>query len=851
MTPLPIDDVLPELTAVLQVHNCALQAPAGAGKTTRVPPALLRHGLADGGQIVMLEPRRIAARTAARRMAAEMNQKVGGTVGYRIRFDDAVSKDTRILVVTEGVLLRKLQDDPFLEDVSVVVFDEFHERRLDSDLALAMTRRLQQTVRPELRILAMSATLNAAPVAEFLGNCPVISSPGRMFPVAISYLPSPPKTPMTTQAVTGVLKAVQKTDGDILVFLPGVGEILKTAKELQAVPETRALQVMTLFGDMSAEDQDRVLAPAGIRKVVLSTNVAETSVTIEGVTAVVDTGYARQMQFDAAAGLNRLELTPISKASADQRAGRAGRTGPGICLRLWDEGTHRARRDHDVAELQRVDLSSAVLNLHAWGEHDVRAFPWFESPSEQSIEHAERLLTMLEALTVSSAEAGSKSLRITALGRQLSSFPLAPRLARLLCAAAADRETDRASLLAAMLSERSVFMTRRDGTPSISGAAHGGGERQSDVLDRLQAVEKFLATGQTSTPFGEINIGAARQLQQVAGQLKRLAAGKAVGRQQNTSAGSTVLLKSLLAAFPDRLARRRDVGSDRGLMVGGRGVRLNAASVVRSSDLFLCVDVDGAGTDANVRLASMVSPEWLDESLLTTADELFFHPSQQQVAARRRVRFLDLLLDETPVSVQNDATAAQILFEAASGQWKAVMPADSDAVENFILRTQCLATWMPELQLPSFDSDALREVLRDLCHGKRSFRDLKQANWLAALERRLNYPQLQAVNQEAPERLMVPSGSRIRLMYELDRPPVLAVRIQEVFGLKQTPRVAGGRIPVLLHLLAPNMRPQQITDDLASFWANTYPEVKKELKRRYPKHPWPDDPLAAPAIRKG
>jgi ATP-dependent helicase HrpB len=868
---LPIDVVLPELVAALKTSNCVvLRAPAGAGKTTRVPPALLAAGLAGSktagktnGQIVMLEPRRIAARTAARRMAFECGERVGQTVGYRVRFEESVSRDTRILVVTEGVLLRRLQDDPFLEDIEIVVFDEFHERRLDSDLALAMVRRVQQTVRPELRIVVMSATLDPTAIAKYLGDCPIVESEGRLHPVRIDYLRpgdlrAGERQHMTDLATRGIETVLQQTTGDVLVFLPGVGEIMKTRTELESLSRRHNLEVLPLFGDMTPEEQDRVLSPCDRRKVVLSTNVAETSVTIEGVTAVVDTGLARQMNFDADVGLDRLELTPISKASTDQRAGRAGRTQPGVCLRLWEESAQRRRPDFDAAELHRVDLSSAVLRLFAWGETDIAAFPWFEAPPAESIDHAVKLLRLLGAID----ESG-----ITSLGQMIVQLPVAPRIGRLLVEAFHLGQPDRAALMAAMLSERDPFLRGPAADRNSRGAGNqSSGMRttsihrsRSDVLDRLHAVEDFLNTGQTNSPCGEINRNAVRTLTQVSKQLGSSLHGECDRRFARTTnasnmsedASDEVLLRALIAGFPDRVARRRDVTSDKGLMVGGRGVKLGPKSAVQKSPLFLCVDIDGAGIEATVRQASEVQREWLPQDQVRSGEELFFHPTQKQVVARRRVAFADLILEESPTAITDREAAAEVLFDAAKGQLEFVIPADDDAFSNFLARVRCLKQWMPDLPLPAFDESTMLEVLRELCHGRRSFADLKSAPWLSTLQSKMDYALVQTIEREAPERITVPTGSRMRLTYEEGRPPVLAVRIQEIFGMKATPRIAGGRVPVLLHLLAPNMRPQQVTDDLASFWANTYEDVRKELKRRYPKHSWPEDPLTAPPVKKG
>ncbi|MEJ7595008.1 MAG: ATP-dependent helicase HrpB [Planctomycetaceae bacterium] len=742
-----------------------------------------------------------------------------------------------------------MQDDPFLDGVAVVVFDEFHERRLDSDLALAMVRRVQQTVRPDLKIVAMSATLDPAGIARYLDDCPIVESEGRLHPVRIDYLRRLERRQITELATNGIEQVLQQTDGDVLVFLPGVGEIMRTRNDLEALARRHNLAVFALFGDMTAEDQDRVLAPCDQRKVVLSTNVAETSVTIVGVTAVVDTGLARQMQFDADIGLDRLELSPVSKASTDQRAGRAGRTQPGICLRLWEEATQRRRSDFDVAELHRVDLSSAILRLYDWGESDVAAFPWFEFPPMASVEHAQKLLRLLGAID----DRG-----ITELGRRIVRLPVAPRMARLLLEAQRLGQGDRAALMAALLSERDPFLRdHQDLRPERGVTVRTITIRRSrsDVLDRLHAVEDYLASGQSHSACGEINRSAVKTLTQVAKQLTSALRAESTRVDQTASQTSIVpdeaLLRALVAGFPDRVAKRRDATGDKGLMVGGRGVRLGPRSAVQKSPLFLCVDIDGAGADASVRQASEVLREWLPESLIRVGDELFFHPTQKQVVARRRVSFDDLVLEETPTSIADPGAAADVLFQAAQCQLDIVMPPSDDEFVSFLARSRCLRDWMPELALPPFDDAMMKEVLRDLCHGRRAFSELKTAPWLAALQSKLGFALVQTIAREAPERMLVPSGSRIRLVYETGRPPVLPVRIQEVFGLKQTPHIASGRVPVLLHLLAPNMRPQQVTDDLASFWANIYPGVRKELKRRYPKHAWPEDPLSAPAVKKG
>lgn len=840
--PLPIDDVLPALVDALRAHPSAvLRAPAGAGKTTRVPPALLDAGLAPNGRIVMLEPRRIAVRAAARRIAQERGVQVGGLVGYQVRFDERVSAATRIVAMTDGILLRRLQDDPFLEGIDAVLFDEFHERRLDGDLALGMVRRVQQTVRPDLRIVVMSATLAAEPIAAYFGGCPVIESVGRLFPVEIEYARPADRRKLPQQAAAAVERVLGRTTGDLLVFLPGVGEIRGAARELEPVAKQNDLAVMPLYGDLPPEEQDRVLAPCPQRKVVLATNVAETSITIEGITAVVDLGLSRVMRFDPHVGLDRLELTPISKASADQRAGRAGRTQAGTCLRVWDEVTHRHRPDFEQPEIARVDLSGPVLQLLAWGEADVTAFPWFEPPPPAAVAHALELLRRLGAI-----DDGV----VTELGKLMVRLPVQPRLARLIVEGHRLGHPERVALVAALLSERDPFFRSDRGQPQGRGsgpttAAHTS---RSDVIDRLVAFEEYVHHGQKESHLGSINVGAAHSIRRVCDQLVRMLRHELASATRSNVTPDEAVMRALQAAYPDRVARRRDTGSTKGLMVGGRGVRLDPRSTVLDSPLFLCVDIDAGETDALVRQASAVERDWLPAERRRTVDELFFHPTQKQVVARRRTYFDDLLLEESPVSVPHSDEAARLLFDAARAQWDQVFP--GEAAAEFVTRVRCLAAWMPDLGLPALDREQLDEVLRDLCRGRRSFAELWQAPWLAALQGKLDYRQLRAVDAESPERIEVPSGNRIRLTYEEGRPPVLAVRIQEIFGLRQTPRVAGGRVKVLMHLLAPNMRPQQVTDDLESFWANTYDVVRKELRRRYPKHAWPENPLTASPTRK-
>jgi ATP-dependent helicase HrpB len=842
--PLPIDDVLPEVEGALRRHpGVVLRAPTGTGKTTRVPPALLDAGLACDGRIVVLEPRRLAARAAAAHMAWERGGNVGGEVGYQVRFDRRYGDTTRILAVTPGILLRHLLDEPYLESAGVVVFDEFHERGLESDLALGMVRLIQQTVRPELRIVVMSATLTAEPVSAYMGGCPVVVSEGRLYRVDIAYEPRPPHRPWPAAAAAAAERLLDRTPGDLLVFLPGLAEIRQAMRHLEPVAATRGIDMVALYGDLPAEQQDAALARGPRRKIVVATNVAETSVTVEGVTGVVDSGLARQLVYDPGVGLDRLRLVPISRSSADQRAGRAGRLAPGVCVRLWGASDQLGRPEQNEPEIRRVDLAAAVLQLAAWGEKDVLRFPWFEPPREAAVAQAVALLERLGAL---------RHGELTDMGRTLARLPVHPRLGRLLVEGSRLGDLHRVALAAALLSERDPFLRALH---EDRGSSH---VTDSDVLERVSALEAFEATGHTSGPLGNLHRATARAVLRARDQLwrsvRRELGATSRGPHRRSAGpggqGDEPLLRSLLAAFPDRLARRREPGSRRGVMVGGRGVRLAPASGVLHGELFVCIDVDAGQTEAIVRQASMVLRDWLPAERITTSVEVAFDEQSQRVVARRRVRFDDLVLEEVPAPLPAEDEASRALAAAAAQHMGIILPPPDSAAGLYRLRVRCLRQWMPELGLPALDEADITELLTALCQGRRSFAELRHAPWLEAIQGRLTHAQREAVRREAPERLEVPSGSRIALRYEEGRPPVLAARIQELFGMAQTPRVAAGHVRVLLHLLAPNFRPQQVTDDLESFWNNTYQQVRKELRARYPRHSWPEDPWHAAPQRR-
>lgn len=828
--PLPIDAVLPELVAALRAHPCAvLQAPTGAGKTTRVPPALLDAGLAGSGTVVMLEPRRVAARAAARRMAEERGVELGGEVGFQVRFERRAGRATRILVVTEGLLVRRLVDDPLLEGVGVLVLDEFHERNLDTDLALALARRVQLEARPDLRLVVMSATLDAAEVARFLGDAPIVTSAGRLHPVAIELLEREDERPLPLQVAAGVGRALERTPGDVLAFLPGVGEIRRTREALADVARRRELLVAELYGDLPLEEQDRALRPGPRRRVVLATNVAETSVTVEGVTAVVDSGLARVLRYDPGVGLDRLALERISRASAEQRAGRAGRTAPGLALRLWTEREQRSLAERSEPEIRRVDLAAPALQLLAFGETDLGAFPWLEPPAPAALERALELLGRLGAL------AGRG---LSARGRRLARLSVHPRLGSLLLAAHELGVLWLGALAAAQLQERDPF--RR-------GARPGAGALGSDVLERALALREFAAGERGG---GDLDHGAARFAVKVAEALASECERAHGPEPEPRHPEAEAFERAVLAAYADRLARRRAPGSPKGVMVGGRGVVLARESAVSDAELFCCVELDAGKSEALVRQASAVERAWLDPARIRTETSAGLDESSGRVVALRRTLFEDLVLDEVETGEVDEALAGRALAEHAARDLARWLPLAEPETEQFLARVRSLRAWIPELELPAFDEAELVALLPDFAHGARSLAELKRRDLAAFLRARLTHAQQRALEQEAPEHLAVPSGSRIQLRYEPGRPPVLAARIQELFGLAATPRIARGRVGVLLHLLAPNHRPQQVTDDLASFWNGAYHTIKAELRRRYPRHAWPDDPWSATPERR-
>ncbi len=828
---LPIDAILPSLRQALSVHrSVVLQAPPGAGKTTHVPLALLDEVWLGGKTILMLEPRRLAARAACARMAQLCGEAPGQTVGYRIRFDNLVSAKTRIEVLTEGILARRLQGDPELKNVGLVIFDEFHERHLHADLALALCLDSQRHLREDLKILVMSATLDGASVSKILGGAPLLTSEGRRYPVTIRYLPRDASGPLPPLACDAVLAALAQDDGDALVFLPGAWEIRRTQELLEAKLAGRA-DVHPLYGDLPWESQDRAIRPsAGRRKIVLATPIAETSLTIEGIRIVVDAGYARVPQFDPGTGLSRLTTVRISLASSEQRAGRAGRLAPGVCYRLWSETTQRGLVPQSPPEIRTADLAPMALELAAWGVRDADSLSWLDPPPSATFNQARELLAELDALDA----AGN----ITKTGRAMARLPLHPRLSHMLFAAEHLGLEALACDIAALLSERDILA--------------GEARRSVDFTQRLEALWAFRQHGRQGAQSHQADAGACARVHQAAQQYRRL-----LTLPESAKAADTAPTGLLLAlAYPDRVALARASGDVRYLLASGRGARLPEAEMRLRQPCLVAASLDAGETEGLVHSAAPLAIESLRAHLekhFHTEDVVRWDVQQQIVVARREERFGALVLDSRPLTDADSGKLRAAMLDGIRRLGIEVLPWTRDARE-WQARVMSLRHWRPEENWPDVSDAALRETLESwlgpYLDGITRRDHLARLDLPAILKNHLNWEMGRRLEQEAPTHLEVPSGSRIRLEYVPGESPVLKVKLQEMFGLADTPRVAGGRVPVTLHLLSPAQRPIQVTQDLRGFWERTYPEVKKEMKGRYPKHPWPDNPwLAQPTAR--
>jgi ATP-dependent helicase HrpB len=830
--PLPIDAALPDIVAAVNARAClVLRAAPGAGKTTRVPAALLDAGIGGAADVVVLEPRRIAARAAAEFVARERGGRPGGEVGYRVRFEQRGGPATRLWFVTEGVFGRRLAADPFLEGTGVVVLDEFHERHLSGDVALAVVRHLQATVRPDLRLVVMSATLATDAVARALGDPAVIAVEGRAYPVAIEHEDAPSAGRPLADRVAAAVRRALVSAGDVLVFLPGAAEIRRATDALAPLAAVERLDVVPLHGELPLDAQERALRPGARRRVVLATNVAETALTVEGVGTVVDAGLARIARFDPRHGINTVRVHPVSRASAAQRAGRAGRTAPGRCIRLWSRADDAGRRAEETPEILRLDLSRMLLELHAWGLAGPRDLVWLDPPPAAAIARAERLLGLLGAIDAAGA--------LTALGRRMLALPVEPRIARLLVEAETAGCAADGALVAALASERDVLAAA---LPFASATATDLPPGPSDLLVRVELFADARRRGlspDACRPLG-LEPRAVHAVERARRQLVRL-----VGRASADSGDPAALGRAVLAGFPDRVARRRAPGSPRALMVGATGVVLDAASVVREAELFVAVDIERTGgPEARVRIASAIEVAWLDRlfpGAVTETRVLVFDESRGRVVARAETRYHDLVLAErVRTDVDRDAAGAVLAGALATRPAAVVAPADDELLE----RVGFLRRAMPELGWPEPDA-LLAAAVTMASAGRASVAEVREAGLRAGILAGLAPAQRAALAREAPVDYRLPSGRAARIRYAADRPPVVAARIQDVFGLAATPRLAGGRVPLVVELLAPSGRPVQVTADLASFWATTYAEVRKQLRGRYPKHDWPEDPAHA------
>ena len=817
---LPVETILPELEqALASSPTVVLQAPPGSGKTTRVPLALLDAPWLAGRRILMLEPRRLAATNAARYMASLRHEPVGETIGYAIRYERRIGPGTRLEVITEGLLTRRLQNDAELAGVGLVIFDEFHERSLQADLALALCRDVQQGLREDLRILVMSATLDVEPLARLLGDCPIVTTTGRSFPVTISHLADADQLRIAEATALGIRQALKETTGDILAFLPGSGEIHRCRNLLQELSPKIALRA--LYGGLPFADQEAAILPGPLRRVVLATNVAETSLTIEGIETVVDSGWERRPRFDAARGMTSLETLRISRASAAQRAGRAGRLGPGRCYRLWTEGTQGALLPFAPPEIRQADLAPLAFELAQWGVAEVAGLSWLDEPPQGHLAAARSLLRDLGALDENGL--------LTTMGREMARYPAHPRLARLLTTAIAEGCPGLGSDLVALLAERDLLAGPYQ-TARVAGA--------SDLIERLEMLRHDKSP----------RTGAVRRAATFWRKLTR------AGHEPIPDPEAIGAL--LASAYPDRIGLRRTSGRRRYLLRNGQGAALATNSVVHDTEWLVAIETVGRNaSEDEIRLASALSRatvERLFGSGLTWQRDAGWDDSANRVFAREVRRLGAIVLQERPAAVSADDTLPALL-DLIRRQGLGILPWTHDT-RQLQARAAFLHHQLAEQGWRDWSDAALMADLAAWLPAwltlVKNRNDLDRIDLSAALKARLGWARLKDLERLAPERLEVPSGSRIRLDYCAEELPVLAVKLQEMFGLAETPRLADGRVPVLIHLLSPAGRALAVTSDLKSFWDTVYPEVQKEMKGRYPRHPWPDDPWRAEATKR-
>jgi ATP-dependent RNA helicase HrpB len=874
--PLPIDAALPQVAAALAARNVAvLVAPPGAGKTTRVPLVLAREPWAEGKKLIVLEPRRLAARAAAARMASTLGEAVGDTVGYRVRFASKVSRKTRIEVVTEGVFTRMVLEDAGLGGVAALLFDEFHERSLDADLGLALARDVQTGLREDLRILVMSATIDGTRVAKLLGDAPVIESRGRAFAVETRYRGRDPRAPIERSVADAVIEALRLEQGSVLAFLPGAGEIRRTETLLRERISDPAIDVGALFGALEADVQDRAIAPAppGRRKVVLATAIAETSLTIEGVRIVVDSGLARVPRYEPDVGLTRLETVRVSRASADQRRGRAGRTEPGVCYRLWDEPQTASLAPANVPEILAADLSSLALDLAHWGVTDPSTLAFLDPPPRAALTEAKALLSELGAI--------DRDGRITEEGRRLRRLPLPPRLARMVVDAGDDASL--AADIALLLTERGLggndvdlahrldelrrdrsrraqdarAMAKRWAEVARTDSLHDGrapspreavgrvgvGGRATTQDDSIE--KKAPPTPDPSPPFAARMGGGERR-----GPLRGEERNRRAVDDENKSVSPGVLLA---LAYPDRIAKTRGAGGAF-LLANGRGANLDPVSAL-SREPFLAVgEIAGTAAQGRILLAAalpLVDIEAHFAARIERRDDVVFDEQSLSLRGRQARRLGALALAERPMKVEPNDDTARLLAEGIARIGVQKLPWTKSLLQwrdrVMFLRRAEGDEW-PDLSDAALAADA--DWLASLCGGKTALAAVSAEEFGDAVRGLIPWNLRRRLDAEAPTHFAAPSGSSVPIDYEAEEGPKLSVRVQELFGLDRHPAIAGGRVPLVIELLSPAHRPVQVTRDLPGFWRGSYAAVKAEMKGRYPRHPWPDDPLSAPATRR-
>ena len=843
---LPIYEIKNALVDALgRGRRLVVAAPTGSGKSTQVPQMLLDAGLLGHGQVVVLQPRRLATRMLAARVAQERNVRLGMEVGYQIRLENVSSSETRIKFVTEGILLRSMLSDPSLRGISALIFDEFHERHLYGDITLGRALEIQDTARPDLIIIVMSATLAIEQVHAYLAPCDVVESRGRTYPVDIRHAEKTSEAPVWDQAVEAFEQMVrQGVSGDALIFMPGAYEISRTVQALGVSPSARGCMILPLHGELNPRDQDAAVARYSQRKIVVSTNVAETSLTIDGIRMVIDCGLARIPRYDPYRGINTLLVEKISRAAADQRAGRAGRTAPGVCYRLWTEKEHRGRAAQELPEVKRLDLSEVVLTLKASGIDHVRSFRWIEPPEERSINKALQLLADLGAITMTNDPEKEEGV-ITPLGRRMISFPVHPRYARMLLAGEQFGCVYQACLLAALTQGRDILLRRQGGTVDEKRDDLLGDATTSDFFRLVRAWRYADQSGYRLEACKALGIHAqsARQVKPLLEHFLNIARQEGLDVEPRPVDDDAVR-KCILCGFSDQLARRLDGGTLRCRIVHNRRGQIARESIVQDYPLVVAAEVheiEGKDRELNVLLSlcTAVESEWLREMFPDHFNEtvdVHYDTQTKRVEAEKQLRFRDLVMDGKRMDAPPPDAAADLLAtEVIKGtlsmkQW-------DHGVEQFIQRINNLAAWCPELGITPITESDRHTMIAQICYGAVSYKDIKEKDVWPVVREWLNYQQQQLLDQHCPERVQLPNGRNAKVTYTADS-PFISLRIQELFGVEESVTVARGRVPVLVHILAPSHRPVQITQDLPGFWRDHYPRIKQELQRKYPRHEW-------------